>query len=318
MGRKQGSRKGSMAYWPRVTSNDFLPEVNWKPLVSKPSDKVAFLGFIAYKAGMKSAFVKDNTADSMTKNKRKIIPVTLLEVPTVKILSVRFYKFKKIVKDILNDNLDKELGRVLKLPKQPVKTRELLEKVTPEQFDDVRVVIYSQPKKIELKKTPDVAEIGLSGKVSDKIAFIKENLAKEITIQDVFPKGLVDVRGLTMGKGFQGTVKRFGVHYRSHKAEKGQRRVGSIGAWHPVGVMFTVPRPGRMGMHTRVHYNQGIIAIKKDLVGTEMKNYGKISGDCLLLAGSVQGSDKRQVLLTSTLRPTKQQLKRNYELMELR
>jgi large subunit ribosomal protein L3 len=116
MGRKQGSRKGSMMYWPRVTSSDFLPEVNWKPLVAKPSDKVSLLGFIAYKAGMKSAYVKDNTPDSMMKNKRTIVPVTLLECPTIKILSVRFYKFKKILKDILNDNLDKELGRQIKLP----------------------------------------------------------------------------------------------------------------------------------------------------------------------------------------------------------
>lgn len=305
-------------YWPRVTSSDFLPEVNWKPLVAKPSEKVSLLGFIAYKCGMQSAYVKDNTPDSMMKNKRTVMPVTLLECPTIKILSVRFYKFKRILKDILNDNLDKELGRQIKLPKQPIKTKELLEKMTPDQFDDVRVVVYSQPKKIDLKKTPDIAELGLSGKKEDKLAFIKENLGKEISISDVFPKGLVDIRGLTLGKGFQGAVKRFGVHYRSHKAEKGQRKVGSIGAWHPVGVMFTVPRPGRMGMHTRVNYNHGIIAIKKDLVGKEMRNYGTIKGDCLILAGSVQGSDKRQVLLTSPLRPTKAQLKRNFELIELR
>jgi ribosomal protein L3 len=190
--------------------------------------------------------------------------------------------------------------------------------MTPDQYDDVRVVVYSQPKKIDLKKTPDIAELGLSGKKEDKLAFIKENLGKEISISDVFPKGLVDIRGLTLGKGFQGSVKRFGVHYRSHKAEKGQKKVGSIGGWHPVGVMFTVPRPGRMGMHTRVNYNHGIIAIKKDLIGKEMRNYGTIKGDCLILAGSVQGSDKRQVLLTSPLRPTKSQLKKNFELIELR
>jgi large subunit ribosomal protein L3 len=322
MGRKQGSRKGSMMYWPRITSSDFLPRVNWEPMqIRKQNEKSNIMGFIGYKVGMLSAFVKDNTPDSMTKGKRTIIPVTLIECPTMKILSVRFYKSGKVSGEVLNDNLDKELKRTFRMPKTPAKTKEAIDKLSSLPFDDIHVIVYSQPKKIFLKKTPDISEIALCGKNEDKLAFIKESLGKEISISDVFQKGIVDVRGLTTGKGFQGAVKRFGVHFRNHKAEKGQRKVGSVGPWHPVGIMFTVPRPGRMGMHTRIAYNKPIISIKKS---SELKlpgpitGYGRVDGDCLIVGGSVQGTEKRQMLLTATLRPTKRQLKKNYELIELR
>ncbi len=51
--------------------------------------KTGLLAFIAYKVGMKSAIVKDNTPDSLTKDKRIVVPVTLLECPPMKIFSIR-------------------------------------------------------------------------------------------------------------------------------------------------------------------------------------------------------------------------------------
>ena len=99
MGRKQGPRKGSMQFWPRKRSDYTLHSVNWSPVLAKHgAQKSNILGFIAYKAGMASAFVKDNTPDSMTKGKKIIVPVTILECPSLKILSVRFYKDKKILR----------------------------------------------------------------------------------------------------------------------------------------------------------------------------------------------------------------------------
>jgi len=322
MGRKQGPRKGSMQIWPRKRAQKFLPEVNWNAIsIEHQAEKAGLMGFIAYKAGMASAFVKDNTPDSMTKNKRIILPVTILEAPPLKIHSVRFYKGNKVLKDVLNDNLDKELKKVVKLPKNKVNAKEMIEKMT--DFDDITLVCYTQAKKTGIKKSPDISEIGLFGKKEEKLQFVKDNLAKEISISEVFQKGLVDARGLTIGRGFQGTVKRFGVHLRNHKAEKGVRRVGSIGGWHPIGIRFTVPRPGQMGMHSRIIYNNVVIASKKlsaeDEIGKKpFKHYGIVKNDYLVLGGNVNGPVKRQVLITATLRPTKKQLKRQYELLELR
>ena len=84
MPTRKSPRKGSLQFWPRKRADKFLPRVNWNAISSGKNIK----GFICYKAGMASASVKDMTSDSMTKNKEIIIPVTILECPSMKIFSV--------------------------------------------------------------------------------------------------------------------------------------------------------------------------------------------------------------------------------------
>jgi large subunit ribosomal protein L3 len=158
---------------------------------------------------MASAYVTNNTPDSMTKGKKIAVPVTVLECPTMRIFSVRFYKNNKVAKDVLTANLEKELKRKVKLPKKVAK----LEDTNLESFDDVSVVVYSQVKKTGLKKSPDLVEVKVNGKnLNEKLNLIKENLSKELSILNFFEKGqVVDVRGVTKGKGFQGATKRFGL-----------------------------------------------------------------------------------------------------------
>jgi len=105
MSARKSPRKGSLQFWPRKRASRFLPSANWNAISSSKSLR----GFIAYKAGMASVSVKDNTPNSMTKGKNVVIPVTILECPTMKILSVRFYKDNIVAKEFLNENLDKEL-----------------------------------------------------------------------------------------------------------------------------------------------------------------------------------------------------------------
>src|SRR3989338_629271 len=319
MAAPKSPRKGSLQFWPRKRAKKVLPRVNWNVI---PTGSVKNLkGFIAYKAGMTSALVKDKTQNSMTKDKEIIIPATILECPPLKIFSVRFYKNNQLVKEILAGQLDKELKRTVKLPK---KTPEKIDNIKLEEYDDISIIVYSQPKKIGIKKRPDLEEIGLAGSFDEKISFVKENLNKEISIFDVFNGWqIADLRGLTKGKGFSGPVKRFGIKLRFHKTEKGQRKVGSIGPWHPARVTFRVPMAGQMGMFTRVHYKQKIISLgKKPKNDNEklknIKNYGDIKSDYILIAGSVQGPAKRQLLITAPLRGSKDQLKKNYEFLELK
>ena len=290
-----------------------MPSVNWNAIEDNSIKNIK--GFICYKAGMMSAYVKDNTPDSMTKGKRIAIPATILECPTMKIFSVRFYKNGKVMKEVLVENLDKELKSKLKLPK--VK-RGKIEDVSG--YDDVRVIFYSQVKKTNMKKTPDLSEIGLKGNVEEKIKWIKENLNREISVLDIFEKGkLVDLRGLTKGKGLQGPVKRFGITLKSHKSEKGRRRPGSLGPWHPSRVTYMAPMAGQLGMFTRVTYNNKIIDMgKSEDKFKNMKNFGDIKTDYVIVKGSVQGTAKRQLLITASLRETKKQKKKDFELVELR
>ena len=313
MPRHSRPRHGSLQFYPRKRAEKVLPSVNWKAIPSIEKDSL--LGFIAYKAGMASALVKDNTEHSLTTKKRIAIPVTILEVPNMKIYSVRFYNHKKPIKDVVVSN-DKELKRILKAPK---KSKEF-EKEIPKEYNDIRVILYSIPKQTSIKKTPDIVEVAVNAK--DKLAFVKSLVGKEIPLYDVLHSKLLDVKSLTKGKGFQGPVKRFGIFLRHHKSEKGVRKVGSIGPWHPVHLSFRTPMAGQMGYATRVVYNQKVISsgtIKEKNINPSsgFKNYGKILSSYLIIKGSVPGPAKRQLMITPAQSPNKKQSKLNYELLEV-
>jgi len=310
MPTRKSPRKGSLQYWPRKRASKLLPRVNWKAINSDKPLK----GFICYKCGMASVLVKDNTPDSMTKGKDIVIPATILECPSMRIFSVRFYKNNKVAKDVLAENLDKELKRKVKLPKTSKKLEEKAE-----DYEDVSVIAYSQVKKSGLKKKPDMVELGLKGSVEEKLNFVKENLNKDLSVVDFFENGeLIDLRGLTKGKGFSGPVKRFGIKLRQSKSEKGIRKVGSIGPWHPARVTFRVPMAGQLGMFTRVTYNNKIVGIgKAEDKFKNIKNYGDVKTDYVLVRGSIQGPSKRQLVITRALRPSKKQSKKNYEFIRV-
>jgi len=320
MPTRKSPRKGSLQFWPRKRANKFLPSVNWNAINSKSEKKLK--GFICYKAGMMSAYVKDNSADSMTKGKKIAIPVTILECPPLKIFSVRFYKNGKVSGEIISEGLEKELKKKIKIPKTSTKK---IKDIKQEDYDDIRLIVYSQVKKTGIKKTPDLIEIGLTGEdVGEKINFVKENSNKEISVSDVFENGqLIDFRGLTKGQGLSGPVKRFGITLKQSKSEKGRRRPGSLGPWHPARVTFKVPQAGQLGMFTRAIYNNKIIVLgnSSDEYGKTLKgikNFGDVKTDYIVVRGSVQGPAKRQLVMTSSLRETKKQLKKNFELLELR
>ncbi|MFW6233152.1 MAG: 50S ribosomal protein L3 [Nanoarchaeota archaeon] len=318
MPTRKSPRKGSLQFWPRKRAKKLLPSVNWNAISDSSKN---LKGFIVYKAGMGSALVKDNTPNSVTKDREIITPVTILECPLMKIFSIRLYKNKKVAKEILNKKkIEKELKKRVKIPKKEL---EKIQDINIEDYEDISIICYNSVKNTGIKKKPDLAEIGLKGSLQEKFEFIKENLEKDLSITDFFEKGnLVDLRGLTKGKGFSGPVKRFGIQLKDHKSEKGRRRPGSIGPWHPARVIFRVPMAGQLGMFTRVIYNNKIIDIgkinneNKELF-SNIKNYGNLKTDYIIVKGSVQGPAKRQLVLTSALRPSKKTKKLNYNLLKI-
>jgi len=314
MAKLSKPRAGSLQFWPRKRSGKAVPRVNWSAL-PETGNKPGILGFIAYKAGMATAFVKDNTADSMTKGKKIYLPVTILEAPNMKVFSVRFYKSGKVLKETLVSQ-DKELKSLLKLPK----TLQTLDSQIPQDYDDIRLIVYSLAKQTGIKKTPDLIELAISAE--NKLEYSKSLINKEITLKDFLNYEILDVRGLTTGKGFSGAVKRYGITLKQHKTEKGVRRPGSLGPWHPARVTFHTPMAGQLGMFTRVIYNlkvvfSGNIAERNINSGTGFKHYGKIKTSYILIKGSVQGPTKRQILLTPPMRATKYQVKKKFEFQEL-
>ncbi len=317
MAKLSSPHAGSLQYWPRKRAEKKIPSVNWNEMkrVGVGAKGSGFLGFITYKVGMATAVVKDNTEHGMMKGKKVFIPVTILEAPHMRIYSVRFYKHGKVMKDVIVSH-EKELKRVVRVPKALPE----FEKSIPHGYDDIRVIVYSMPKQTIVKKTPDLIELGIHAE--NKLEFVKTHLHKELSLKEMLPATLLDTRGLTTGRGLVGPVKRFGLTLKQHKTEKGVRRPGSLGPWHPARVTFRVPQAGQLGMFSRVHYNLNVITsgstTEKNINPKQgFKHYGIVKADYIVIRGSVQGPVKRQILITPSFRPTKLQAKRKYEFQEL-
>ena len=258
--RYYGPRKGSLQIWPRVRAKRMYSRIrNWSINGIKDTK---LLGFLGYKAGMTHIIVKDNTPNSLNKGKNLSVAATIIECPPLKPLSIRFYKKAhdglQIISEIPTTKVDKEL-------KRKVSGISKKQNSVPESYDDVRLMVYSQPRLTGVQKKPQIIEVGFSGTKEQKLELAKQLLEKEIKVTDIFKEGsYLDVHGISKGKGFQGTVKRYGVKIRQHKSEKVKRGIGSLGSWHPNRVLYTVAQAGRMGMHQRTDYNRFLIKIEKD------------------------------------------------------
>lgn len=305
MPKTRSPRKGSLQYWPRKRAKRIYSRVRAWPDCSE----VKLLGFAGYKVGMTHLTIIDTSVNSPTKGENISIPATIVECPPLKTLSLRFYKKTpyglKISTSILASNLDKELARIIVLPK---KTGKKIEEIKPEEYDNITLQVYTQPRLIKLKKKPEIFELVCGGKdTKEKFEFFKGLLGKEIKISDVFKPGeQVDIHSVTKGKGTQGPVKRFGVSIRSHKSEKTKRGPGNLGAWTG-NRSWTVAHAGQMGFHTRTELNKWVIMVGNDpkLVNpvSGFNGYGLVKGDFMLLKGSVGGVRKRLIRMNHALRP---------------
>jgi len=312
MSKVYGPRHGSLQFWPRKKSKKMTAGVKSWPR-SKNTTLQAFSG---YKVGMTHIVIKDTRPTSMTKNEELFLPVTILECPALKVLSIRFYKpdpyGKKVALEILNPKLDKSLERRLSLPKKynfEQRLKEAQDRIS--EFSEVHLLVYTQPKKTGFgKKTPEILEFGIGGNdIKSKLDYAKGLFDKEIKVSEIIKSGArVDVHSVTTGKGFQSVVKRFGMPLRSHKSEK-KRRASVLGPELPGKVHWGVPMPGRMGFNLRTEYNTDIIMVddKPEKINPKggFLHYGLIKADYVLVKGSIPGPCKRLVTLTEPLRPGK-------------
>lgn len=300
MPSKHNPRRGSMQFWPRCRARRPYARIKAWPKTAE----VKLLGFAGYKAGMTHVMLEDNGPHSLTKGEIISCPVTIIECPPLRSFSLRFFKKThnglKVVSEIFSKNVDKHVKRKVKVSKK--------ENKAPEEFDDLRLVVHTQPSLIGLKKTPEVFELGIGGKdAKERLAYAQGLLTKEIKISDVFKEGqFIDTHSVTKAKGFQGTVKRFGVKIRQHKAEKTKRGIGTLGAWTPKKTDWRVAQAGKMGYHQRTEHNKLSLKIGSDPKEVNPKggflNYGLIRGDYIILKGSVAGTRKRMITLTEPSR----------------
>ena len=293
-----------MQFWPRKRSRHTLVRIRSWP----QEKKVKPLGFVGFKAGMTHIQILDARPKSITKGEQLGLATTIIECPPMIVAGICFYQktstgLRKTT-SVFAEKLSPDLSRRVQLPK-----KNILSLPAVSSFDDLRLLIHTFPKATSTGgKRPKLIEIALGGSKDEKFSYAQQNLGKEIAITDVFGAGAsVDIHGVTKGKGFQGTVKRFGVPIRQHKAEKTKRGIGTLGSWTPKRVEFTVPQSGKMGFHSRTEYNKQILKIGTN--GAEVTptggviSYGLVKNAYVLLKGSVMGSKKREVLLTPSSRP---------------
>jgi len=309
--KRKRPKRGAKQVWPRKRAKRQYPTVSTWPAHSELKP----LAFAGYKAGMTHIHVVDNRPKSPTKGDEIRLPVTIIECPELLVAGFRLYTTSSPASplsslvDVLSPSLDSTLARKMKLPKKPKSKLADAEKLL-EKAGDIRLLVYTQPKKILIgKKKPELFEIGLGGvDVNAKFNYAKEQLGKSISVDAVFKDGMfLDMHAVTTGKGFQGVVKRFGVKLKSHKTEKGRRRIGTLGPWTPKKTPWWVPMSGQMGYHTRTHYNKQLLKIadtkEEDVTPRgDILNYGKLKNKYMLIMGSVAGPKKRLIIFTHAIR----------------
>jgi len=300
-----------MGYSPRKRARSITARISHWP--QDTGEGVKLQGFAGYKAGMTHAFIVDYRPKSNTAGQEIQVPVTVLEVPPMKVCGIRFYADtpygRKAVGEVWAGKLDKELARRLPLPKE-YDEKAAWEKTEKSEYDDIRTLVYTQPVLVSglPKKKPELMEIRVGGgKLADRLEYSKGVLGKAVTIKDFAKEGeMVDVVSVTKGRGWQGVTKRWGTKLLMHKNSKHRRLIGTIGQKRPNYVHPTVPQGGQRGFHQRTELNKRILKIGDN--GQEVTpkggflHYGDVRNTYILVHGSVPGPSKRIIRMRHPVR----------------
>lgn len=302
-------RHGSMAFWPRKRAKKEVQRIRSWPSVSIPS----LLGLAAYKVGMTKAMLVDDT-DSPTKGMEKREACTVLEIPPVYVYGLRFYS-----KDVYGSKTVKEFysEQAKKLNIKKISTVDEIKKfLESEKVNDVRALLFVDPSKTTIgRKKPQKFEVAIGGEdINKKLEFALSIFGKEVKASDVFKEGeYIDILAVTKGKGWQGPVKRFGIHEQRRKATGKIRHVGTLGPFHPARIFYNVPMAGQMGFHRRTEYNKRILKIgEPNELNQEggFKNYGIVKNTYILIKGSIPGPAKRLIRLRKATRTKVKEIKK--------
>ena len=90
-------------------------------------------------------------------------------------------------------------------------------------------------------------------------------VGQELKVDQIFEEGqFVDVQGVSLGKGFQGVVKKFHFagNVQTHGTHEYRRHGGSIGTrMTPGRVKLGMKMPGQMGNETKSVLNQRVVKV---------------------------------------------------------
>ncbi len=300
-----------MAFSPRKRARSETPHISSWAAVEGDDPKI--LGFAGYKVGMSHIMAVDYRKKSTTAGQEIRMPVTIVEIPPMKVIGARGYIQDtyglRTLTEAWEKKIDKDLERTLPIPKGH-NTKAAWKKMSDSDLEEVRLLVHTQPRMVTgiPKKRPEIMEMAVGGgSVDAQIEFAKEMMGKEFTMSDFTQDGeMLDAIAVTTGYGFQGHVKRWGVKLLTHKNSKHRRMIGNLGPFSPGYVVSTVPQAGQTGYHQRTEYNKRLLKIGDNPDEINPKggflNYGLIRGNYALLHGSLPGPSKRLIRFRKAVR----------------
>jgi len=348
----EAPRHGSLGFLPRKRSKKHRGRVRSFPK-DDPTKKPHLTAFMGYKAGCTHIMREVNKPGSKLHKKETVETVTIVETPPMVVVGIvgyietprglrtlttvwcahlsetvkrRFYKnwyrakkkafdrYAAHVADESNKDLQTEINRIKKY------------------CQIVRVLAHTQIRKVGLRqKKAHLMEIQVNGgTVSEKVDWAHALFERKVPVASVFSNNdMIDIIGVTKGKGYEGVITRWGTATLPRKTHRGLRKVACIGAWHPARVRFTVARAGQNGYHHRTEINKKIYRIgaavlpeggdktqpnfnastPHDLTPKTITplggfpHYGVVDEDFVMLKGAVMGPKKRVITLRKSLIP---------------
>ncbi|WOF15518.1 50S ribosomal protein L3 [Methanoplanus sp. FWC-SCC4] len=309
-------RRGSLAYSPRKRAKSQVPKYkSWPEYEGEPK----LQGFAGYKVGMTHIVMVDDHKNSPSEGKDITVPVTIVEIPPMKVVAVRAYAKdtygKHAFSEVWAENVDEALKGRIAIPKNnnsADNTQKIRDAIANERVSDIFALMYTQPAALTgvPKKVPDLMEVRVAGgSMEARLEFATGLFGSEIELDAVAEEGqYIDVTAVTTGKGTNGPVKRWGIQTRKGKHSVGgkKRHIGNLGPWTPHHVRWQVPQMGQMGYQQRTEFNKRILKL-----GTEPESinpdggflhYGLVRGKYIAIKGSVPGPVKRLVRIRPAIR----------------
>ena len=337
-------RKGNLGYLPRKRTKHHRGRIRSFPKDNK-ANAPHFTAFGGFKAGMTHILRDVDRVKSKLDKKEKVEAVTVIETPPLKVVGLVGYietpRGLRALSTVWANHLDKNtLRRFYKnwvRSKQKAFSRYQSEIKDSKKIEvqlnrirkyctSVRAIVHTQHDLMKhfRQKKNNVFEVQINGgkTIGDKVSFVQSFFEKEIRVDNVFgPNELIDVIGVTKGKGFTGVMKRWGVRHLQKKSHRGYRKVGCIGAWHPSRVAWSVARAGQSGYFHRCELNKKIYRMGKGERGGVKNNattevdlteknitpmggfphYGVVRDDFIIIKGCCVGPKKRFVLLRKAM-----------------
>jgi large subunit ribosomal protein L3 len=258
-------------------------------------------------------------SESPSKNAEVGMPCTILEIPKMEVYGARFYTrdnngYKKAVLEIHHKDTASKL-KEKKLKSDESKLGSLKTRLG--EFSDITALMVAYPRGMSVEQHRHMRfESALGGTNEEKLNFISSRLGKEVKVAELVKSGeFVDVSSVTKGKGWAGTIKRFGTARLFHKATQKVRHIGTLGAFTPGKVLFTVPQAGQLGFNYRTESNKRILKVgtTNDIKSIAPKagftNYGLVRNDYVIVKGSIGGPAKRLVRIRKSENRNKKGIK---------